>query len=166
MSSTSAALCCRRKMPSHLAVHNRFCKGGAALPISRVGSVDTLVRPSTNLLPGTEAFLKSAVPDTAFYWIPATINLPGIDGVLGDNAGNVYAIQGTIASAYRSPVEGLKSLWDKVGPRLRAGGCHPSFHRSWRTRGICLSSVKRGEWRYAAVSFPTKVRQFPMHGSI
>ncbi|KAF5326141.1 hypothetical protein D9611_000836 [Ephemerocybe angulata] len=107
-----------------LAVHNRFCKGGAALPISRVGSVDTLVRPSTNLLPGTEAFLKSAVPDTAFYWIPATINLPGIDGVLGDNAGNVYAIQGTIASAYRSPVEGLKSLWDKVGPRLRAGGCH------------------------------------------
>ena len=108
------------------AVHYRLCSGGDALPIYRpgspIGTPDTLMSPTTNLRPGTAAGLKQARPSTSFYWIPSSTNFPGVDGVLGDARGNVYAVQATIAEDHSSPVDGLKTIWGMTGHALRDGG--------------------------------------------
>jgi hypothetical protein len=60
---------------------------------------------------GTITSLAGAEPYTSFYWKPSVANYPGVDGVLGDTGGNIYAVQATIAGDHTSPVQGLKKLW-------------------------------------------------------
>ncbi|KAF6750801.1 hypothetical protein DFP72DRAFT_969135 [Ephemerocybe angulata] len=98
-------------------VHKRLCRPGEALSISRAGSTmgKHSMHPSTNLLPGTDAFLKGAIlSKDAFYWMPAIGNLSGIDGVLRNDDDNVYAVQATLASTHIGPAKGLKSLFKKI----------------------------------------------------
>jgi hypothetical protein len=85
------------------------------------GTLDT-ISPSTILLPGTFSGLRGVEPDTPFYWIPSAINLPGVDSVLGDSQGNIYAVHATIAIDHSSPLEGLKLVWNTVGGSLRTKG--------------------------------------------
>lgn len=74
---------------------------------------------STRLLPGTAAALKSTDVSDGFYWIPSVIDFPGIDGVLGDSKGNIYAVQATIADRLSSPNQGLQKIWDNLQPAAR-----------------------------------------------
>lgn len=60
---------------------------------------------------GTITSLAGAEPYTSFYWKPSVTNYPGVDGVLGDTRGNIYAVQATVANDHTSPVEGLRKLW-------------------------------------------------------
>ncbi|KAF6749584.1 hypothetical protein DFP72DRAFT_852446 [Ephemerocybe angulata] len=95
-------------------VHKHLSSGGEALHISSAGSDKSrLMKPSTNLLPGTEAILKRTTPGTAFYWMPSIPNFPGIDSVLA-NDNQIYVLQATIATDHTSPVKGLEDIFGKL----------------------------------------------------
>jgi hypothetical protein len=102
-------------------VHHRLCSNGKPFPIFNADATSTMP-PSTHLLPGTARGLKGAEPNIPFYWMPSVVNLPGVDSVLGDGSGNIYAVQATIASDYSSPYKGLKKIWDTAGPSLQKQG--------------------------------------------
>jgi hypothetical protein len=104
-------------------VHRRLCGGGVPLSIFRDGFEDATMQPSATLIPGTLGSFKNAALDTSFYWMPLAINLPGVDGVLNDGNGNIYALQATIADDHTSPVQGLRSIWKKAA-QLRNGTWH------------------------------------------
>lgn len=63
--------------------------------------------PWGNLLPGTLASLRAVNARESFYWIPAAMNLPGIDAILGDNLGNMYVLRATTAEENQNPADGL-----------------------------------------------------------
>jgi len=77
-------------------VHKYLSGNHTALKLFR-GVTEGSLRPSTRLLPGTLTGLGDSGVDDSFYWVPSTSNFPGIDSVLGDEGGNLYAIQVTIA---------------------------------------------------------------------
>ncbi|KAJ3852464.1 hypothetical protein EV368DRAFT_82519 [Lentinula lateritia] len=85
----------QRKNPSTLIGSYRMCSSGGALRISNASHM--LRHSPTHLLLGTLAGLKGACVFDSFYWIPSVENFPGIDGVLGDATGNLFALQVTIA---------------------------------------------------------------------
>jgi hypothetical protein len=101
-------------------VHERLCMGGADLSIFR-GPTEKHMRPSTRLLPGTLAGLEEAGTNDSFYWIPSVANLPGVDGVLGDTDGHVYAIQAAIGHDHKNPIDGITRVWQHFLPEVRAG---------------------------------------------
>lgn len=55
----------------------------------------------------TNADLKSSAP---FYWRPASLTNPGIDGAIITKE-HVYLIQATISREHSSPQEGIDQLW-------------------------------------------------------
>jgi hypothetical protein len=77
-------------------MHERLGMGGKALSIFQGNNMKDM-QPSTHLLPGALAGLKEAGSSDSFYWIPSVANFPGVDGILGDTDGHVYAIQAMIA---------------------------------------------------------------------
>jgi hypothetical protein len=99
-------------------MHRLLCSGGAPAPIFRDGQ-EMGMSPSTNLLPGTVAGLESVGASNSFYWIPCVANFEGIDGVLGDTDGNIYAVQAITADDHRNPKGGLKRVWEKLRPGVR-----------------------------------------------
>jgi hypothetical protein len=101
-------------------MHKRLGLGGGALSIFQ-STITRTMQPSTHLLPGTLDDLKQAGINNSFYWIPYSANFPGVDGVLGDTEGHVYAIQATIAREHKSPVEGIKKVWKHMLPQVRTG---------------------------------------------
>lgn len=103
-------------------MHSRL-SSGEALIIFR-GDESKEMPTSTQLLPGTASGIASSGSSDSFYWIPSVINFPGVDGVLGDIKGNLYAVQATIARDHKSPVDGLRLVWENVGQDLRGRTWH------------------------------------------
>jgi hypothetical protein len=101
-------------------MHERLVVGGGALIIFQ-GTTESVMQPSRRLLPGTLAGLKQAGAHDSFYWMPSAANFNGVDSVLGDENGNVYTIQATIASAHTGPQEGIRKVWDHFNSAGRAG---------------------------------------------
>jgi hypothetical protein len=99
-------------------VHELLGTGSQVLSVFR-GHTKQHMRSSTHLLPGTLAGLKDAGANDSFYWIPSVANFPGIDGVLGDRDGNIYTIQATIARHHKSPLKGIKKVWEEINPVIR-----------------------------------------------
>ncbi|KAJ7208056.1 hypothetical protein GGX14DRAFT_455351, partial [Mycena pura] len=56
---------------------------------------------ATELVTGTVNGLASAGAFNSFYWLPTASNFPGIDGVLVDRKGNLFA-------------EGLRKVWEII----------------------------------------------------
>ncbi|KAI0709889.1 hypothetical protein C8Q76DRAFT_83268 [Earliella scabrosa] len=83
------------------------------------GGSDYWLLPSAKLLPGTLAALTTVGGSQSFYWMPLASNFPGIDAVLGDATGRIFALQATIAKSHCSPLEGLRRLWSKLRPAVR-----------------------------------------------
>jgi hypothetical protein len=86
--------------------------------IFRDGEEGEMLR-STRLLSGTVAGINGVGVSDAFYWIPSVANFKGIDCVLGDTNGNIYAVQATVANDYSSPVAGLQQVWKYLHPDAR-----------------------------------------------
>jgi len=106
-------------------MHRRLCSDesvGETLSIYQGGDTMGEMTLSTHLLI-TVAALDKAKPNTPFYWMPAAANFPGVDGVLGDGEGNIYAVQATLADDHSSPVKGLELVWASVGKTLRNRWC-------------------------------------------
>ncbi|EIM87880.1 uncharacterized protein STEHIDRAFT_155243 [Stereum hirsutum FP-91666 SS1] len=91
-------------------VHHHLCGAKGALTIFRDDLTTQNMVPSSHLLAGTVSGLKHSGALESFYWIPSVIDFPGIDGVLGDIKGNIYAVQATIAGEHKSPVDGLRKI--------------------------------------------------------
>lgn len=103
-----------------LRMHSLLSGTGLALPIFRDNAKMNMPT-SSHLLPGTASGIKRSAVSDSFYWIPSTINFPGIDSVLGDTSGNIYALQATIADDHTSPIEGIQRIWEKLTPDVREG---------------------------------------------
>lgn len=97
-------------------MHRRLCSAGAGPPISIFSkeNVEVQMLPSSHLLPGTAAALKSAGISNSFYWTSSTLDFPGIDGILGDTSGNLFVVQAMTVDDHISPVVGLRRVWDKL----------------------------------------------------
>jgi len=106
-------------------MHSRLTSGGYALSIFQGTTENPItqkeMKPSSRLLPGTLTALKQADVTDSFYWMPSVANFDGVDGVLGDEDGNVYTVQATIATEHKGPEKGIKKVWDKVHPDVRTG---------------------------------------------
>jgi hypothetical protein len=98
-------------------MHKRLVIGKADLSIFR-GPQEKSMRPSTGLLRCILASLKDVDVNESFYWMPSVANFLGIDGVLGDTEGHVYAVQATIASTHTSPEKGIKKVWNQFRPEV------------------------------------------------
>lgn len=125
-----------------LRMHRRLCTGNRNLGIFRndQGDVTRHIEPSTVLLPGTLNSLRGVVGAgtfETFYWIPSAVNFPGVDSVLGDESGNIYALQATVAGEHSNPTKGLQKLWN-------------SFSREARTRR---------KWHFVVVANTRKIAE-------
>jgi hypothetical protein len=100
-------------------MHYHLSLGREALPISLHDKQQMQLEPATLLLAGTTGGIKNAPVRHSFYWIPSAVNLPGIDGVLGDISCNIYALQATIAGSHGNPKDGLSKLWTALAPEIR-----------------------------------------------
>jgi hypothetical protein len=87
-------------------MHKHLGMGGKSLSIFQ-GTNMKDIQPSTHHLPGTLAGLKEAGSSDSFYWIPSVASFPGVNGVLGDTKGYVYAIQAMIVDDHKNPIEGM-----------------------------------------------------------
>lgn len=102
-------------------MHKHLCTPGADLDIFEADGLQMKMRPSPKLVPGTVAGLKSTGARDSFYWMPSVMNFPGIDGVLGDTEGNIFAVQTTIADDHRTPDDGLRRTWKELEDHARQG---------------------------------------------
>ena len=86
------------------------------------GVAEHWLEPVVKLLPGTLAALGNVGDSTSFYWIPLLASSPGIDAVLGDGKGRIFALQAATQNAedHCSPVAGLRSLWSILRPEVRS----------------------------------------------
>ncbi|KAJ7211278.1 hypothetical protein GGX14DRAFT_624098 [Mycena pura] len=106
-------------------MHRLLCGGGAAIIINKFSGFGEIfgqkmvMTPATELLPGTLNALASASSSDAFYWLPYVTNFPGIDGVLGDRDGNVFAVQSTFNAEHVGPEEGLVKAWTHMARDVR-----------------------------------------------
>jgi hypothetical protein len=100
--------------------HDRLGLDRAVLKIFRDTSEKT-IQPSSRLLSGTLTGLEKAGVSDSFYWIPSVVNIPGVDGVLGNTDGHVYTIQATLSNEPNSPIEGIKKVWAQFTPEVQTG---------------------------------------------
>ncbi|KZV67914.1 hypothetical protein PENSPDRAFT_635072 [Peniophora sp. CONT] len=70
--------------------------------------------------------------DDSVYWIPAVSNFPGIDCVLFADR-NLYAVQAAISLTHRSPIDGLKKVWQNLNANVRG---HFTWHVVFITREL------------------------------
>jgi len=101
-------------------VHERLGMGGKELTLFREGE-QRMMWTSNVLLPSTLAGLKGADVSSSFYWMPSVANFLGVDSVLGDTHGQVYAIQATFAGEHNNPIDGIKKVWGQVNKEVREG---------------------------------------------
>ncbi len=89
----------------HKAVmHFRLCTAGNGIRLDGILKQEQInLRPSNHVLSGTEASLKFAPTAQSFYWAPLGIDYPGIDGILGDSNGEVFALQAATLADYVNP---------------------------------------------------------------
>ncbi|KZW02384.1 hypothetical protein EXIGLDRAFT_829278 [Exidia glandulosa HHB12029] len=137
-------------------VHTRLTTGSTALTIFR-GHVKEEMLPSSNLLHCTLAGLNGVFSTDSFYWPPAVTKFPGVDGVLGDGKGNLYAIQATtgMGNKRRSPVDGLRLLWTKVNAAVR-------HDLNWH---LVLVTPDRPSARKQVADLSVKLRRFKLGNS-
>jgi hypothetical protein len=100
-------------------MHRILCTSEETFSIFR-GSTTRGMQASLNVLTGTVNALKKVAAKESFYWMPAIVNFPGIDSVLGDTSGNVYTIQATIAAKHRDSKDGIQQVWESFKPEVRA----------------------------------------------
>jgi len=74
---------------------------------------------ATGVLVGTASALRAATCNrlSSIYWFPSFMSFPGIDSIL-INGNNIYALQATIADTYDKPSNGLKKVWQTIGPEV------------------------------------------------
>ena len=99
-------------------MHQLLATSGETFSIFR-GPTKHNMQASLKILSGTAASLKKAGANDSFYWIPAIVNFPGIDSVLGDSSGNVYTFQATIAEKHSDPRAGIQKVWDNFKREVR-----------------------------------------------
>ncbi|KAI0742038.1 hypothetical protein C8Q80DRAFT_1357212 [Daedaleopsis nitida] len=99
-------------------MHHRLCTASSPLTFFR-GAETKDVQPSTRLLAGVLSSMASVKASDAFYWVPSQSTFPGVDGLLGDSDGNLFAMQATVANDHKSPEEGLALLWDQFKAGVR-----------------------------------------------
>lgn len=114
---------CAAGWAHEMRVHRHLCGAKGALTIFRDDLTTQNMVLSAHLLAGTVSGLKHSGALESFYWIPSVIDFPGIDGVLGDINGNIYAVQATIAGEHKSPGDGLRKIWDNLKPDVRKDRC-------------------------------------------
>jgi hypothetical protein len=131
-------------------MHERLL-GGANLTIFHE-AIGMAMRPFTSLLTGTENGLKEVDVADSFYWIPSVVNFPGVDGVLGDTEGHVYTIQATIARDHKSPIEGIKKVWQAIPSEIRTS-------RTWHY--VVVAKTQRAAERYVEL-LSKKLRNFTL----
>ena len=104
-------------------MHARLLTGANPLHIARQARDGVerrrVLKPAHKRLPSTLAALKTVGLSDVFYWIPSASNFPGIDAVLGDGSGYIYALQATLTSDHCSPVDGLRLLRKSLHPEVR-----------------------------------------------
>ncbi|KAI0722696.1 hypothetical protein C8Q76DRAFT_370586 [Earliella scabrosa] len=103
-------------------MHARLLTGANPLQIARrAGDIveKRALKPTHKRLPSTLAALKTVGVSDVFYWMPLASNFPGIDAVLGDGSGYIYALQATLTSDHCSPVDGLRLLRKSLHPEVR-----------------------------------------------
>ncbi|KAJ6491758.1 hypothetical protein C8R47DRAFT_1214552 [Mycena vitilis] len=110
-------------------VHNKM-SGGVELRLFRE-SEERSIRTTTNVLPGTAGTLKRNTGAASFYWIPSVVNFPGVDGVFGDDANDIFTVQATIAGEHRDADDGLRKAW--------AAGSEECQARNWHLVLMCES---------------------------
>ena len=136
-------------------MHRRLGEIGAALNIfggTAEETAEETMQPSNHILPGTLAGLKRAGLNDSFYWMPSATNFPGVDGVLGDTDGHVYAIQATISEDHKDPNEGIKKVWGHLLPEVRTG-------RAWRY--VVVAETRRDAEKYVD-EFKEKLSDFTL----
>ncbi|KAI0742035.1 hypothetical protein C8Q80DRAFT_1110187, partial [Daedaleopsis nitida] len=99
-------------------MHHRLCTASSPLTFFR-GAETKDVQPSTRLLAGVLSSMASVKASDAFYWVPSQSTFPGVDGLLGDSDGNLFAMQATVANDHKGPEEGLALLWDQFKAGVR-----------------------------------------------
>lgn len=128
-----------------LDMHSRLCTGNVKLYMFKEDT-RRMVEPSAVLLPGMLESLgdidKDAGAFRAFYWIPSIVDCPGVDAVLGDDAGNVYVLQAVVQGEQRNPAEGLRRVWKGVSENVRA-------RRSWHFVVVANTDGTADEYRGA-----------------
>lgn len=104
-------------------VHHRLCSNGAPFNIFSPDSTSQMqMRPSTHLIPGTATGLGTIGVSDSFYWMPSVMDVTGVDGVLGDTNGNLFAVQmTTISDTLETPAAGLRQIWSYLRPDVRLG---------------------------------------------
>ncbi|KAF9017595.1 hypothetical protein BDZ89DRAFT_960923 [Hymenopellis radicata] len=106
-------------------MHRHMCTEGNVVHLYGIGKQDQmdLMSPS-RVLSGTESSLKCAPAAQGFYWMPSVVDFPGIDGILGDINGDVFALQATTVADHVDPHEGLKRAWTAMSTRAH---CHWNY---------------------------------------
>ncbi|KZV60804.1 hypothetical protein PENSPDRAFT_593654 [Peniophora sp. CONT] len=128
-----------------LRMHRRLCTGQQSLRITRSSDSRDLI-PSTVFLHSTLKGLKVVDQNVGdgtfkvFYWIPAVTEFPGIDGVLGDDAGNIYALQATVTSQPCNPADGLQKFWRNVSENTRS-------RRTWHFVVVVDTHARADEYK-------------------
>ncbi|KAI0750632.1 hypothetical protein C8Q80DRAFT_521611 [Daedaleopsis nitida] len=120
---TPAGSSLERDMHRRLSV---YTKAALAPPTFFQDGTEMQVQPSSRLLSGVLSSLQTVTASDDFYWFPAwdCADFPGVDGVLGDRDGNLFALQVAAeddGESYRSPVQGLAKLWKELREDVRAG---------------------------------------------
>ncbi|KAF9012152.1 hypothetical protein BDZ89DRAFT_912053, partial [Hymenopellis radicata] len=112
-------------------MHRHMCTGGNVAHLYGIGKQGQIDLMSSNrVLSGTESSLKCAPAVESFYWMPSVVDFPGIDGILGDVNGDVFALQATTAADHVNPHDGLKRAWTAMSTRA---------HCRWNYVLVCSS---------------------------
>ncbi|KAF9012132.1 hypothetical protein BDZ89DRAFT_916736, partial [Hymenopellis radicata] len=106
-------------------MHRHMCTEGNIVHLYGIGKQGQMDLMSPNrVLCGTESSLKCAPAAQSFYWMPSVVDFPGIDGILGDINGDVFALQATTAADHANPRDGLKQAWTAMSTRAH---CHWNY---------------------------------------
>ncbi|KAF8996097.1 hypothetical protein BDZ89DRAFT_971246, partial [Hymenopellis radicata] len=112
-------------------MHRHMCTEGNVVHLYGIGKQGQMNLISPNrVLSGTESSLKCAPAAQGFYWLPLVVDFLGIDGILGDINGDVFALQATTAADHVNPHDGLKQAWTAMSTRAH---CH------WHYVLVCSS---------------------------
>ncbi|KAF9524670.1 hypothetical protein CPB83DRAFT_819839 [Crepidotus variabilis] len=94
---------------------------GTGKPLSLLPS--GLLHPTTRMLSGTVNALSYVGGQDNFYWFPSVEDFEGVDALLGEKD-DIYALQATIVDEHRSPIQGLRKVWNAIAPVARLKKWH------------------------------------------
>lgn len=124
-------------------MHHSLCASATPLTFFKADGTEMQVQPTSCLLHGVSSALQDVTTSNDFYWAPFQAPFPGVDGLLGDSNGNLFAVQAAIATDYKSPLRGLAQLWEQLRAPVRRGRkWHVVFFAPDRAAATRLISMK------------------------